>query len=132
MVECLPSSVNRGSNVFYGKTKRTSSRHARHAHLADASSRSRSWSRDRKAHPADHERFSADAAWFSLSCTASPGGKRLGYLEVGDCPGSQSGVQVLPAYGNRQKTTCSRRVAMEADGGSCGACHVARRRGELT
>src|SRR5258707_9062145 len=50
---------------------------------------------------------------------------------MGDGAGSQPGVQVLPAHGTRQKTACDRRVAMEADGGSCGTRDVARRSGEL-
>src|ERR1700729_4388199 len=50
---------------------------------------------------------------------------------MGDGAGSQPGVQVLPAHGTRQKTACDRRVAMEADGGSCGTRDVACRSGEL-
>src|SRR5258708_25189532 len=50
---------------------------------------------------------------------------------MGDGAGSQPGVQVLPAQGTRQKTACDRRVAMEADGGSCGTRDVACRSGEL-
>jgi DNA-binding HxlR family transcriptional regulator len=42
-------------------------------------------------------------------------------------PGPQSGVQVLPADRERQKAAGGRRIAMEADGRSCGARDVARR-----
>src|SRR5579863_7595959 len=55
----------------------------------------------------------------------------MGRVEMGDGLGPQSGVQVLPAYGEGQKTACGGRVAMEADGGGCGERDVARRRGEL-
>src|SRR5271163_3912116 len=50
---------------------------------------------------------------------------------MGDGAGSQPGVQVLPAHGERQKTACDRKVAMEADGGSCCTRDVACRSGEL-
>jgi len=52
-------------------------------------------------------------------------------LQMGDSAGPQSRVQVLPAYGEGPEAARGRRIAVEADDGSCGARNVARCRGEL-
>ena len=54
--------------------------------------------------------------------------ERRGWVvsNAGDCAGPESGIQVLPTYGYGQKTTRGRRIAVEADGGSCCTHNVAR------
>jgi len=51
---------------------------------------------DREAHSEDHERFSADAARLALSGAAPPGTARMGCLQMGDCTGAKSGIQIQP------------------------------------
>ena len=80
---------------------------------------------------AHDERFSVDAARFSLSRAASVGETRLGHCEVGNRSRSESGIQVLPIDNVRPETVDDGRIAMEADGRSRGARDVARRPGEL-
>src|SRR5690242_21822208 len=51
---------------------------------------------------------------------------------MGDGAGPQPGVQVLPIDGPGQEAARSRRIAMEANGGSGGSRDVACTGGELT
>src|SRR5579864_5286573 len=98
MVECLPSLSSRGSNIYHGEKDttehRSSAGHARHAHLADTALWSGSRPPDRKAHPANHQRFSADAARFALSRAAPPRAEGMGRVQVGDGSGPKPGIQV--------------------------------------
>src|SRR5580658_8118983 len=50
---------------------------------------------------------------------------------MGDCAGPKSGIQILPVNSSGQEAAPGRRIAVEADGRSCSARDVARRRGEL-
>jgi hypothetical protein len=43
--------------------------------------------------------FLQNAAWVALSRAAPTGATGVGYFQMGDGSGPQSGVQVLPAYG---------------------------------
>src|SRR5262249_24670651 len=128
-----------GSNVFYEKTD-TATRervagHFRHAHTADTPLRSCARAPDWQAHSADNQRLPANAAWFALSRFAPPGAKGLGGVQVGNGPGLQPRVQVLPADGEGQEAAGGGGVAVEADGRGCGAGDVAggprNGRGEL-
>src|ERR1700733_3502236 len=55
----------------------------------------------------------------------------MGGFQMGNRPGPQSGVQVLPAHGKGQEAVGGRRVPVEANGRSCSERDVANCRGEL-
>ena len=69
-----------GSNVFHAEadttTREPSPRHAGYARSSDTPIRSCARPPNRQAHSANHKRLSSDAAWVTLSGTASAGRKR--------------------------------------------------------